>query len=157
MGSMITKDQKKKTKLLNKIVVVIFECCLVVHRDHSPINWVTWIIWTTTSENVPSDMWASGDSDQPALSHSLIQIVTGRVLGIKESSFLMRITKILIRLRGLAGWFESSLGVYVWMYVSSCWASLVQVYISKHSTHDITLNVILTTVFSLRIRQGKPE
>ena len=56
----------------------------------------------------------SDDSDQPAHPRSPMWIFTGRIYGWPMmQGFFMRTTKTLIRLRGCAGWFESSLGAHV--------------------------------------------
>ena len=58
-------------------------------------------VWKSVFVCEPSE-----DSEQPAHSHSLIRIFTGRILGCCVS---MRIIKTLIRFRAV--WFEFSLGV----------------------------------------------
>ena len=67
--------------------------------------------WVATSENVPSDMWAQRKFRSACAFDSQ---------GCKISSCgQLR----LIRLRGCAGWFESSFGAHVRRYVFSCCGS----------------------------------
>ena len=70
----------------------------------------------------------SEDSETPAHPRSFFKIFTGRILdsrGWKGSScWQLR----LLRQRGWAGWFVSTLSAYFRRYVSSCWGSYEDVY-----------------------------
>ena len=61
------------------------------------LSYIPFTIRAATSQNVPSDICAQRS--------------------FRSQSFFMRTTKTLIRLRGCAGWSESSLGAHVRRYI----------------------------------------
>ena len=66
---------------------------------------------------------------------------------VKDASLFMRTTKTLIRLRGCAGWLESSLGVHVIRHVFSRYGTL-DVMSEEIPWHDYLVPLIL---------RGKPQ
>ena len=78
-------------------------------------------MWAETSENVPSDMRAQRKCRSACVSAQSDQKIHWQILNSQGwESFFMQTTKILARLRGCAGWSESSLCAQVRSYVFSC-------------------------------------
>ena len=70
------------------------------------------------------------DSNQTAHSRSLIWIFSGRILDCQVSSCEQR---RLVKLRGFADWFVSSLGTHIrWYVFSSCGSNTNAVFCSKY-------------------------
>ena len=70
-------------------------------------------IWATTQETISSDRCAQRRRRFRSAWHSQSEPSLGAFRITKMQSFFMRTTKSLLRLRGCAGWFESTLCAHV--------------------------------------------